>query len=185
MRYPAEHKESVRAKIVEAASRMLRREGVTGVSIPTIMKKAGLTHGGFYSHFRDRDELVSEAVAFAAGETGPGLFDEGRGSLTDTLDHYLSREHVSRPGEGCVLAALGTEAARQPAPVRQAFARAARGFLQGVQRRRHPGSPAGRLSEDTLALAAAMIGAVVLARLVQDEALAGRILDAVRRAGSR
>ena len=70
MRYPEGHKEAVRERIVRIASKMLRKEGPTGISIPGVMKKAGLTHGAFYVHFKKRDELVAAAVNFAAdGET--------------------------------------------------------------------------------------------------------------------
>src|SRR5688572_5057142 len=68
MRYPAGHNDAIRAKIIETASRVLRREGLDAVSIPKLMKAAGLTHGGFYVHFEDRDELVAEAVAHAAND---------------------------------------------------------------------------------------------------------------------
>jgi TetR/AcrR family transcriptional repressor of nem operon len=184
MRYPDGHKQAVREKIVEAASRALRREGLAGVSIPALMKRAGLTHGGFYVHFRDRDELVAEAVTAAAEQTGERVLSDAIGGLDATLRAYLSPEHVHRPAEGCVLAALGTDATRQRAPVRRAFARAAQGFLRLIEKKLHPRSAAGNLSDDTLVVAAQMIGAVILARLVHDEALAERILASARHAAA-
>jgi TetR/AcrR family transcriptional repressor of nem operon len=180
MRYPDGHKESVRARIVEAASRALRRDGLDGVSIPKLMKMAGLTHGGFYAHFRDRDELVAEAVLCAANGTSQGIFEAEDRSADDTLSAYLTKGHVNHPEHGCVLAALGPEARRQPAPVRRAFAESARGFLRHVEKKLDPGSTPGKLSDRALSVAASMIGAIVLARLVQDDALAARILAAVR-----
>lgn len=181
MRYPAGHKEAVRASIVEAAASALRREGLGGVSIPVLMKKAGLTHGGFYAHFRNRDELVAEAVLAAAEDTASRVLGDDAGGLDAVLGAYLSREHVERPAGGCVLAALGSEAIHQPAPVRRAFAHAARGFLRHLQGKTHPGDDARQLGDDTLSLAARMVGAVVLARLVDDERLGDRILAAAKR----
>lgn len=182
MRYPEGHKETVRARIVECASRMLRQRGLAGVSIPELMEEAGLTHGAFYGHFRNRDELVAEAVAFAADETGTRVLGEGTPDPRGMLQAYLSPGHLAHPEFGCVLAALGTDAAHQPATVRRAFAATARGFIDLVQQKLHPGSPPDRPSPEALATAARMIGAVVLARLVRDEDLSNRVLAAARAA---
>lgn len=181
MRYPEGHKEAVRASIVEAASGAIRRDGLAGVSIPALMKEAGLTHGGFYGHFRNRAELVADAVLAAAEDTANRILGEEAGGLDAVLGAYLSREHVEHPRSGCVLAALGSEAGRQRAPVRRAFAEAARGFLHLLQRKVRPAGDYSRLDDDTLSLAARMVGAVVLARLVDDERLRDRILAAGRR----
>jgi len=174
MRYPPGHKGEVRSRIVEAASRALRARGFAGVSIPELMKEVGLTHGGFYSHFRSRDALVAEAVTAAGDETGQRVFQDAPGGLPGALRAYLSVEHAADPTGGCVVAALGTDAPHQRAPVRKAFARVARGLIQHVQRRLHPGDEAP--SDEALRLAARMVGAVVLARLIQDEHLAKRLL---------
>jgi TetR/AcrR family transcriptional repressor of nem operon len=185
MRYPEGHKEKVRASIVKAAARALRRGGLAAVSIPRLMKKAGLTHGGFYAHFDSRDELVGAAVLFAAEETGASVLSKEAGDLQATLDAYLSKEHVDHPERGCVLAALGSEGRHQTAPVRRAFAHAARGFLRLVENKLHERSAAGELSDDGIRLAAQMIGSVVLARLVDEKDLAARILGAARSASPR
>ena len=171
MRYPGGHKERVRAQIVEAASRALRREGIDAVSIPKLMKSAGLTHGGFYVHFRDRDDLVAQAIAHAAADSVLARDDA-------TLDGYLSEEHVRHPEHGCVIAALGADGPRQPEPVRRIFAEVARGFLRLVERKLHPKKTVkgGAISDDALATASRIIGAIVLARLVRDDALAARIV---------
>lgn len=181
MRYSSEHKDAVRSRIVEAASRALRKSGLDGVSIPALMKKAGLTHGGFYAHFSDRDELVAEAVGFAANETGTRVF-EGSADVGGMLGGYLSAVHVEHPELGCVVAALGAEAPRQRAPVRKAFAAAAKGLLKLVDRKVNPRfTPAGAVSDEALVLTAQMLGAVVLARLVDDPRLRQRILKSVSR----
>lgn len=183
MRYPDGHKEAVKQRIVSAAAKVLRRYGISGVSIPTLMKRAGLTHGGFYVHFRHRDDLVALAIAQAAEQTGAEVFEK-QPDFASTLRLYLSKEHLDNPAEGCVLAALGTDASRQPAPVRRAFAYAAKGFLELVDKKLHPKRTSETISDEALVRGAAMIGALVVGRLVADDALAERILAATTRAVS-
>ena len=184
MRYPDGHKEAVRDRIVRAASKALRHHGLEGVSIPALMKEVGLTHGGFYSHFANRDELVAEAVRCAGAATAQGAFSDGL-RLEETVGRYLSPGHVEHPEEGCVVAALGTDGARQPPQVRAAFADVAAGLLRLVEGKVHPRRPSEPPTDEALVHAATMVGAVVLSRLVRDPALAGRILSAARRSISR
>ncbi len=181
MRYPEGHKQAVRERIVRNAASALRRHGISGIGIPALMKRAGLTHGGFYAHFRNRDDLVAEAVRSAADDTARRVFADDA-ALDAALGAYLSRAHVEHPERGCVLAALGTDAVRQRAPVRRAFADAARGFLRLVQRKEHPDRPDTGPDDDALRRAASMVGAVVLARVVDDPSLSERILRSVREA---
>lgn len=181
MRYSEEHKPAVRARIVAAASRVLRSEGIRGVSIPQLMKAAGLTHGGFYAHFEDRDQLVAAAIEHAAEETAASVLDQGSRKM---LESYLSPEHVAHPEEGCVLAALGTDATKHGSVIRRAFARIARGFIERVHLSLHPSSR-GKPTDESLASAATMIGAVLLARAVDDETLGARILAAARQHATR
>ena len=179
MRYADGHREEVRERIVRVASEALRRGGVSGVSIPALMKRAGLTHGGFYGYFRDRDALVAEAILSAGEETASGVFAEGL-ALDETLQRYLSEGHVAHPEQGCVVAALGTEGERQPAAVKRAFAEVARGLIALVEGKLHPERPKKEASDEALRLAATMVGAVVLARLVGEGNLARRILRVAR-----
>jgi len=184
MRYPDSHKAEVRERIVRSAAAALRRAGIASVSIPALMKEVGLTHGGFYGHFRDKDALVAEAISQAADENARCIFADDH-SLEDALGVYLSDAHVAHPERGCVFAALGTEGVHQPAPVREAFAGAARGFLGLVARKLHPDAGPCAPTDDALRLAATIVGAVVLARLVGDAPLARRILEAARPANTR
>jgi TetR/AcrR family transcriptional regulator, transcriptional repressor for nem operon len=180
MRYAEGHKEAVHERIVRAAATALRRHGISGIGIPALMKEAGLTHGGFYSHFENRDALVAEAIRSAAADTATGALSEDK-SLAEALRLYLSTGHAEHPELGCVVATLAAESPHQTAPVRRAVADAARELVRLVDRKLHPkrrrnASP----SEDGLRLAATMIGAITLARAVDDPALAARILEAAR-----
>jgi TetR/AcrR family transcriptional repressor of nem operon len=179
MRYPDGHKEAVRERIVSAASEALRRHGVAGVSIPALMKQVGLTHGGFYSHFEDRDELVADAVRAAGAATASTTLGDAL-SLEQSAARYLSEPHLEHPEQGCVLAALGPDGPRQSAPVRRAFAEVARGFVAILERKLHPDRKAKQLSDEALVQAATMIGAVVLGRLL-DEPTAKRLLAAAKK----
>jgi TetR/AcrR family transcriptional repressor of nem operon len=102
-------------------------------------------------------------------------------SAAEMFDAYLSKDHALHPEHGCVVAALGAEGARQKGAVRRAFAETARGLLRHVERRLHPGAAKERISDEALATASRIVGAIVLARLVQDDALADRILAAAKR----
>jgi TetR/AcrR family transcriptional repressor of nem operon len=178
MRYPDEHKDTVRKNIIREASRALRGSGLDGISIPALMKRVGLTHGGFYSHFVDRDELVSEAVRHAAQETAAGVF-ESAPNLGEALAAYASEQHVHHPENGCVVAALGAEAPRQVAPVRRAFSWAAAGLLRLVQDKLDCRAKAP--SDQALEIASRLVGAIVLARLLDDPRLTSRLLAIARR----
>ena len=182
MRYPEGHKQAVRARILEAAAEELRRQGLSGIGIPALMKRAGLTHGAFYAHFPNREALVAEAIRTAAAASADGPL-AAELPLQQTLALYLSPEHLAHPERGCVIAALGAEGARQPAPVRSAFAAAARGLLAAIERKLHPRQPSPEPSDGAPRLVSTMVGAVVLARLVDDPALARRLLAAAASPG--
>ena len=124
MRYSPEHKAQNRENILTVAARSFRENGGDSSGIGTVMKKVGLTKGGFYRHFKSKDDLFVEAVARAFEETGRGMLEvarsvpEGQG-LRAIIEHYLSPRHANSPGMGCVLSALGPELARKPLPVRK------------------------------------------------------------------
>jgi TetR/AcrR family transcriptional repressor of nem operon len=179
MRYQEGHKAAVRAKIVKVASKALRASGLAGVSIPALMKRVGLTHGGFYAHFEDRDALVAEAILAAAQQTGSTVFAEDK-SLDQSLALYLSSEHVAQPAHGCVVAGLGADGVKHAPPVRSAFAAAARGLIAHVQAKLEPARDAERATDEALLRTATMVGAVVLARLLRDDALGERVLAVAR-----
>ncbi|MBY0294826.1 MAG: TetR/AcrR family transcriptional regulator, partial [Methylobacterium sp.] len=147
MRVSKEAAAASRARIVAAASRLLRERGVEATSIADVMAAAGLTHGGFYKHFGSKDDLVAAAVGAAfAGHAE--RFAERRAALGAQvalrayLDEYLSPEHVAHPGLGCPVAALGAEAGRSSAAVADAFARGVEETIARFLTAAPPGSDA-------------------------------------------
>ena len=124
MRYSAEHKARNHENILSVAARSFREHGGDSSGIGTVMKKVGLTKGGFYRHFQSKDDLFVEAVARAFDEMGRGMLEVGKSApeghaLQAIIEHYLSPGHANSPGMGCVLAALGPELARKPLSVRK------------------------------------------------------------------
>ena len=124
MRYSLEHKAQNHENILSVAARAFREHGGDSSGIGTLMKKVGLTKGGFYRHFESKDDLFVEAVARAFDEMGSGMLKiaksapEGQ-ALRAIIEHYLSARHANSSGMGCVFAALGPELARKPLSVRK------------------------------------------------------------------
>src|ERR1700730_8216627 len=117
MRYRPEHKAEVHQKIVKDASRRVRAEGITGAAVSSVMRDAGLTHGGFYKHFRSKDDLLTESLSEAFRETADRLTQVAEKSHTGTawkaiVKTYLSLEHCDHAERGCPVAALAPELAR-------------------------------------------------------------------------
>jgi len=123
MRYSQEHKAQNHENILSVAARSFREHGGDS-GIGTVMKKVGLTKGGFYRHFESKDDLFVEAVARAVDEMGRGMLELARSApegqaLRVMIEHYLSARHANSPGRGCVFSALGPEFARKPLSVRK------------------------------------------------------------------
>jgi TetR/AcrR family transcriptional regulator, transcriptional repressor for nem operon len=179
MRVSREKAAENRERIVEIASRLFREKGFDGVGIDAIMKDAGLTHGGFYGHFASKEDLAAEAVACALERSA-----EKQSRFTDLRDFvsdYLSERHRAEPANGCALAALGTDFARQGQAMRGMLAANVRAQLNGFARQLRGGSAADRRQIAILMLAG-MVGALTLARAVDDPALSSEILATARNA---
>lgn len=180
-RYPKEQKAQTRERIVTAASRAFREQGVAEVSLPSLMGGLGLTHGGFYAHFPSKDALVAEACALPLLNRIEVLAASPRDAdtLRDTIATYLSAERRDNPATSCPLPSLSGEVARATPEVRHAFTEALRGYT-GQLASLLPAEVAERSPDQELALVAEMVGAVLLARVVDDAELSNRILAASR-----
>ncbi|HYH19235.1 MAG TPA: TetR/AcrR family transcriptional regulator [Azospirillum sp.] len=186
MRYSKEHKEQSRARILETASRLFRERGLEGIGVADLMKAAGLTHGGFYGHFASKDALVAEAVREALTTGRAALAKAARSGagpegLRALLDLYLSPRHRDAPGAGCAIAALGAEALRAAPETRHAFTEGIEALAALVADTLPEGSPGGPdRRERALATVATMVGAMVMARAVDDPTLSEEILEAAK-----
>lgn len=176
MRVTKEKAAENRERILAEASRLFREKGFDGVGVDAIMEAAGLTHGGFYRHFRSKEDLATEATARALARSGEKL--AGCDRLGDYVDAYLSREHLVDRGDGCVMAALSCDIARQGAGVRGGLTAYLRGRLE-LLAGWFGGSRAARRRQ-AIATLSGVVGAMVLARAVDDPALADEILAAGR-----
>jgi TetR/AcrR family transcriptional regulator, transcriptional repressor for nem operon len=185
MRYGRHHKEEVRGRIVASTAALLRQKGLDAVAIPKLMKEVGLTHGGFYAHFKNRDELIAEAVLHAGNETANGMFARAS-DVEELVRGYLSKEHLDTPQGGCVVAALGTEGAKQRTAVARAFNQVAEGLLRLVDARLTSGTRATKeeetLSDEAIRITSLIVGSLVLGRLVKEKTLRARILQVARAA---
>jgi TetR/AcrR family transcriptional repressor of nem operon len=183
MRMSREAMAKHRQEIVAAAARMLRERGIEGTSVADIMQAAGLTHGGFYRHFASKEALVAEAAEAAYGDILNDLAakSEKQGAVEAVAEYiaqYLSRRHVTKPGFGCPMAALGVEVAREGASVQESFANGTQGLLDTLS-----AGLTGTASErraKAIRLLAMLVGAVVIARAVGDNRLGEEVLSACR-----
>jgi|TARA_R110000796_G_scaffold82691_9_gene181504 TetR/AcrR family transcriptional repressor of nem operon len=182
MRVSKEQAAANREQIVHQAARLFRERGFDGIGVAELMKNAGLTHGGFYGHFDSKEQLMAEACEYAIGVTGRRwrrLVSDSDGPSMDTLARrYLSKRHRDAPGDGCVLAALAGDAARQSPPVRAAFTGSVKRFIDLLGNALPTRAKAAR-RQKAVAACAAMVGALVLSRAVDDPALSEEFLDAV------
>jgi len=172
-----------RRRIVRAAAAEFRRNGIHATGLCELMAAAGLTHGGFYRHFDSKDQLVAEACAAGMeAEVGGAAAcpDFGKGGLKEMAASYLSTVHRDNPGEGCLLAGLGSELARSGDKTRAA---ASAGVLKLAEiiaaeyGRTNPESAKGR----ALVALSAMIGAITLSRIVTDPKISAAILDSTKK----
>ncbi len=185
MRVTKEKAAHNREEILISAARLFREAGIGPTGVDSIAQAAGLTHGGLYSQFGSKQEIVAEAVRFALAKSKrawqrTAQDRPGSKALAEIVTYYLSRAHRDSIGRGCLIAALSCDIARESAAVRQAFTsglRDALKILAGLM----PNDTRARRDEQAIAAFACMVGAVILARAVNDEALSRRILKSASR----
>jgi TetR/AcrR family transcriptional repressor of nem operon len=182
MRVSKEKAAQNRQDILTAATRLFREHGIHATGVDAITKEAGLTHGGLYSQFGSKEAIAVEAIRFAVtrskhlwqrvAERKPGT-----NAFRRIVEGYLSREHRDEPGQGCIIAALGADIARQPPRVREAFTKELQEAVELLAQLIPSDNPSHR-SDDAIAALSSMVGALILARAVNDEPLSNRILKA-------
>jgi TetR/AcrR family transcriptional regulator, transcriptional repressor for nem operon len=169
----AEH----RTRILAAAARLFRLRGFDDVTVAEIMKDSGLTHGAFYGYFPSKEALIAEAV----GEALPPAPDKAtpRRPAADYADGYLSTRHRDNRATSCLFSSLGTEAARGSADLRHGMTEAVRSRINHLAVEAEGDTPQQK-RRAAIAAWSAMVGAMVLARLVDDEKLSKEILKETR-----
>jgi TetR/AcrR family transcriptional regulator, transcriptional repressor for nem operon len=184
MRYRPEHKVEVHRKILKDASRRVRAEGITGAAVSSVMRDAGLTHGGFYKHFGSKGELLTESLREAFQEVADRLTQAAKKSQPATawkaiVKAYLSPEHCDHAESGCPLAALAPELARadhgMKAPIREELIK--------YKNRMLPLMPGRRVADKERAfftIFSTMIGAVAIARMLPDQGARARVIESAR-----
>jgi TetR/AcrR family transcriptional repressor of nem operon len=165
-----------RERIVSAAARLFRERGLSGAGVDALTEAAGLTHGSLYSHFGSKERLAAEALRHALNSSAARM--NSARTLEDYVARYLSEAHRDRPGDGCVMAALAGEIPRQGDAIRHCFTDAVRDAMNRVASL----EPGDRRSDDeALAVVATLVGALTLARAVDDPELSARLLEAARK----
>lgn len=180
MRYSKDHKEETHKKIVEAASKRFRAEGIEKVGVATLMADAKLTVGGFYSHFKSKEELIKEAVGLAADETFCAAFgDPNSGenlSIKQILDRYLTPEHRDSPEFGCVIAALASELRTRPEDTRDMMSDKITRIIERIADSLSTDADPATRMRVAGSIWAVMLGTLQLARIIPDKELSAQIL---------
>ena len=177
MRYSHNHKAQTHQRIIKEASVRFRRDGIGATGLQPLMKALNLTHGGFYAHFKSKDELVEKALQAASAELDAHcamLFSQER-PLEAFIDSYLSEWHHTSPDQGCPLPTMSSELGQrgQQSPTTDTVLDARLKQIETAL-----GSPSA--DEQSLVIMSTLVGALVLARSVENPQLATRILDVVR-----
>jgi TetR/AcrR family transcriptional regulator, transcriptional repressor for nem operon len=184
MRYNPGHKAQVHRKLVKDASRRIRTEGLNGAAVTAVMRDAGLTHGGFYKHFKSKDELLLESLREAFGEIGDTLAGAAERSRSKEpwkaiVKTYLSPEYCDHAERGCPLPALGPELARATGSMRSRIL----AELVSYRDRLLPYMPGQRKTDKERAffvIFSTMIGAVEIARILPGRAAQEKVLASAR-----
>jgi TetR/AcrR family transcriptional repressor of nem operon len=190
MRYAKTRKAETRQRVVETASRALRRDGIDGIGLVGLMGEAGLTKGGFYAHFGSKDDLVAEAVATSLQASAERMRDAGRAAAADgrrglhaIVDAYLSEAHAAAPEAGCTIGALLSDLSRAKTPVREAAIDGAAALTAAIEEAL-PVSLGGNRRSRARALLGLLTGGLQLARLETDPQAREAVLSSAREAAT-
>jgi TetR/AcrR family transcriptional repressor of nem operon len=184
MRYAENHKRETRDRVLRIAARALRQSGPDKVSIAEVMQAAGLTHGGFYAHFKSKDAFLAETLSGIFERAGAKTRDMVTGlpplhALATYIDNYVSAAHRDHPENGCPIVALNSDLPRQSKKFRDAFDRGVKSLVAALAGWL---ADAGARDADALApsILSAMVGAVALSRAVSDRELSDELLKVAR-----
>jgi TetR/AcrR family transcriptional repressor of nem operon len=174
--------EKNRDRVIDVAAALFRERGFDGIGLARLMKVAGLTHGGFYGQFKSKEDLAAQASGRALAENlqkWSSVIDGAAGDpLREIVAFYLSEDHRDAPGQGCAVAALGADAARHGGALRSTFTEGVGVYLE-ILSKIMPGGSTAEKRRKAMATLAEMVGAIILARAVDDADLSKGILEAI------
>ena len=192
MRYEKGHKVQTRKRVLDVASARFRARGIEATGVAGLMADAGLTHGGFYAHFKSKDDLVREAITAAHAISREAWTQEvraakerGEDGLEAIVRRYLRTAHRDRPEKGCSIAALAQEVARNAPQTRDVMAHAVDEIVAIIASELPAAVPEEKAQETAYAIFGLLIGTLQLARVTTDEALSASILQAGQDAALR
>lgn len=173
MPWPKEHKRYTRERIIEAAAAAFREHGIDEVGVADVMRKAGLTHGGFYAHFASKDDLLAKAIQYASEQVSELLESAAKDPtsnrrLLDAALIYLSSAHLAHPEWGCPIAALGPDLVRSGQKARRTLAADIRTRLKQLQDLTPGQMPAETRKRQVAGALACMVGGLIIARGLED-----------------
>ncbi|MEO8207114.1 MAG: TetR/AcrR family transcriptional regulator [Chthoniobacterales bacterium] len=172
MRYGKEHKQATHRKLLKVAATRFRKDGLDSVGVASLMADAGLTHGGFYSHFPSKEALINETLKIEMNERFLRAVEISKtGGIEAFIRYYLCPEHRDHPESGCPLAAFASEINRHAMATRKAYAKKLQGMLIYIETLLPPSN-----SEKAQAILATLVGGMQLARAVPDKKLSTQIL---------
>ena len=177
MRYGKDQKQATRRRIVEAAGRRFKRDGIDGAGVAAVMSDAGLTNGAFYAHFASKEDLVANVLGDQLRAQRQSLDSQpsDRAGLEAFVRSYLSPQHRDQCADGCPSAALLDEIARRPAATRQVFTDELMGVIDDIASRLDP-TDAAAARTDALTIFGMMLGTLQLARALTDRDLSDQVL---------
>ena len=177
MRYGKDQKQATRRRIVEAAGRRFKQDGIDGAGVAAVMSDAGLTNGAFYAHFTSKEDLVANVLADQLRDQRQSLDSQpsDRAGLEAFIRSYLSPQHRDQCADGCPSAALLDEIARRPAATRQVFTDELMGVIDDIASRLDP-TDVEVARKDALTVFGLMVGTLQLARALTDRELSDQLL---------
>jgi TetR/AcrR family transcriptional regulator, transcriptional repressor for nem operon len=177
MRYSKDHKQATRQRILEAAGRRFKQDGIDGAGVTAVMSDAGLTNGAFYAHFASKEDLVANVLAdqLRAQRQSFDTQPPDQGALEAFIRSYLSPQHRDQYADGCPSAALLDEIARRPAATKQVYTDELMGVIDDIASRLNP-TNADAARTDALTLFGLMLGTLQLARALTDRDLSDQLL---------
>ncbi|MEM9774449.1 MAG: TetR/AcrR family transcriptional regulator [Chloroflexota bacterium] len=183
MRYSKEHKQQTHEKIVQVASTKFRENGFDGVSIGALMSELALTHGGFYRHFSNKEDLYKQAFEFSIEEVQTNIQEQsgadGALTLGGVIAAYLNIDHSNGVGDGCPVAAQSAEISRLSANIKASFDDSLKGYMDAFMPLIE-GQTEKEKQKNLLVLFSGMAGALMISRAISDQDLRMSLLEAAR-----